>query len=115
MIPEICGFRAKFWYYECKGYVYASHKELPVVDDPSDIKPKNFRFDFFVSNTKKKKKAVLIELDGHEHHKTKAQRIIDSIKRNEAASLGIPVVVFTGTQLHADIEACFASIDDILK
>jgi len=114
LIPEICGFRAKFWYLEYKGYAYASHQDLPTVDDPNNVKSKNFRFDFFVSNTKKKK-AILIELDGHEHHKTKSQRIIDSIKRNEAAALGIPVVVFTGTQIHANVAACFASIDEILK
>lgn len=114
LIPEVCGFRAKFWYLEYKGYVYASDKDLPPVDSPSNVKFKNFRFDFFVSNTKKKR-AIFIELDGHEHHKTKQQRIIDSIKRNEAAALGIPVVVFTGTQIQADIAACFASIDEILK
>lgn len=114
LIPEVCGFRAKFWYLEYKDCVYASHQDLPPVDDPRNVKSKNFRFDFFVSNTKKNK-AILIELDGHEHHKTKPQRIIDSIKRNEAAALGIPVVVFTGTQIYADIAACFASIDEILK
>lgn len=114
LIPEVGGFRAKFWYYEYEGLAYATHNDLPPTDDPDDIKPKNFRFDFFVSNTKKNK-AALIELDGHETHKTKPQRIIDSIKRNEAAALGIPVVVFTGTQIHSDISACFSSISDIVS
>lgn len=114
LIPEVCGFRAKFYYHEYKGLAYAEYKDLPPVDDPANVKTKNFRFDFFVSNTKKRK-AAFIELDGHESHKTKPQRIIDSIKRNTAASLGIPVVVFTGTQLHADLAACFDSIDDLLS
>lgn len=114
LIPEVCGFREKFWYLEYKGYVYASYPDLPPIDDPLNIKRKNFRFDFFISNTKKNK-AVFIELDGHEHHKTKQQRIIDSIKRNEAAKLNIPVVVFTGTQIQADISTCFSSIDNLLK
>lgn len=114
LIPEVCGFRAKFWYLEYKGYVYATYPDLPPVEDPNNVKHKNFRFDFFISNTKKNK-AIFIELDGHEHHKTKPQRIIDSIKRNEAAKLDIPVVVFTGTQIQADIAACFSSIDEILK
>ena len=116
IIPEVCAFRDKFWYYEYKGCVYASHNDLPPVEDYTDVKSKNFRFDFFVSNTKKNK-AILIELDGHEHHKTKSQRVLDSIKRNKAAMLEIPVsvVVFTGTQIHENIEACFDSIDDILR
>lgn len=113
LIPEVCGFRSKFGYLEYKGNVYASYPDLPPVDDPDNIKYKNFRFDFFISNTKKNK-AVFIELDGHEFHKTKPQRIIDSIKRNEAAKLDIPVVVFTGTQIHSNIAACFSSINEIL-
>lgn len=114
LIPEVCGFRSRFWYLEYKGNVYASDQDLPPVDDPNNVKFKNFRFDFLVSNTRKNK-AIFIELDGHEFHKTKPQRIVDSIKRNEAAKFGIPVVVFTGTQIHADIAACFAAIDEALK
>lgn len=114
IIPEVCGFRAKFYYYEYLGKVYSSWKDIPQEAEYPDAKSKNFRYDFFISNTKKKK-AALIELDGHEYHKTKPQRIIDSIKRNEAAALGLPVIVFTGTKLNENIESCFASINDILR
>jgi len=113
MIPEVCGFRAKFYYYQYKEKIYSSYSEMPPCAAFPDIKPVNFRYDFFVSNTKRNK-AVLIELDGHEFHKTKAQRIIDSIKRNQAATLGIPVIVFTGTKVQEGIAACFSSINDIL-
>jgi len=114
IIPEVCGFRAKFYYYEYLGKVYATRKDIPEEAECRDVKSKNFRYDYFISNTKKKK-AALIELDGHEFHKTKPQRIIDSIKRNEAATLGLPVIVFTGTKLNENIDSCFASIDDILS
>lgn len=113
LVPEVCGFRARFWYLEYKGLAYPSYGELPPVDDPANIRAKNFRFDFFISSTNRNR-AALIELDGHEHHKTKPQRIIDSIKRNEAARLDIPVIVFTGTQLHSNIAACFSSINEVL-
>lgn len=114
LIPEVCGFRAKFYYYEFEDKIYSSHNEIGKPFDLGDVHPKNFRFDFFVSNTRKNK-AVLIELDGQEFHKTKSQRIIDSIKRNEAAKLNIPVVVFTGTKIKENIESCFLSIENILK
>ena len=113
LIPEVCGFRARFFHLEYKGMAYSTYSDLPPVGDPSNVKTKNFRFDFFVANTRRKR-AILIELDGHEHHKTKPQRIVDSIKRNEAASHGIPVVVFTGTQIKAGIEGCFKSIEEVL-
>lgn len=113
LIPEVCGFRAKFYYYEYKERAYATRGEVPEDAEYSELHIKNFRYDFFISNTKKNKIA-LIEIDGHETHKTKNQRIIDSIKRNEAANLNIPVVVFTGTQIHSDIASCFRSINDLL-
>ena len=61
----------------------------------------------FLFRIRRKKKAAFIELDGHEFHKTKPQRVVDSIKRNHAAKIGLPVIVFTGTKLTENIEACF--------
>lgn len=114
LIPEVCGFRAKLYYYEYDEKIYPSYREIPACASLPDVKPVNFRYDFFVSNSIRNK-AVLIELDGHEFHKTKQQRIVDSIKRNEAAKLGLPVIVFTGTKLHENIESCFSSINDIIR
>lgn len=114
LIPEVCGLDRLFWYFEYIGNVYATKNEiLSSANNSSNIKPKNFRFDFFISNPKNKK-AAFIELDGHENHKTKEQRIIDSIKRNTAAEMNIPVIVFTGTQITADIKACFNSMKELL-
>ena len=113
LIPEVCGFRAKFYYYEYDDKIYSSFSEMPHEPIFPEAKSVNFRYDFFVSNCKRNK-AVLVELDGHEFHKTKPQRIIDSIKRNEAAKLGLPVIVLTGTKLQEDMASCFSSINDIL-
>lgn len=114
IIPEVNGFRPRFYYLEYNGKVYANHNDIPGRANLNDIKWKNFRFDFFVSNPKKKKAAV-IELDGHEFHKTVDQRVIDSIKRNTAVQHNISIIVFTGTQITRNIDAVFEQIGDFLN
>lgn len=115
LIPEVCGLDLHFLYYVYQGKAFATANEISLsAGNSTNIKPIKFRFDFFVSNPKNKK-AAFIELDGHENHKTKEQRIIDSIKRNAAAEMNIPVIVFTGTQITTDIKACFNSMKELLK
>jgi hypothetical protein len=114
LIPEVCALKGKFWCYEYDGRTFATWNEIPEDAHEDDVRPKSFRLDFFINNVKKQKNSF-IELDGHEFHKTKPQRIIDSIKRNHVSSLGIPLNVFTGTQLTQNIEACFQQMGDIFS
>ena len=45
-------------------------------------------------------RAVVVELDGHDWHKTKAQRGKDAKKDRWLQARGIPVVRFTGSEIH---------------
>ncbi len=43
---------------------------------------------------------LLIELDGHDYHKTKGQRINDFIKRTLATNNGWQMNIIIGTQIR---------------
>jgi len=99
IIPEVCGFRKGFYYYTYKDRAYSSYRNIPSSAQYYEVRSVNFRYDFFVANTRRGK-AALIELDGHEHHKTKRQRVIDSIKRNQATILNIPLIPSLSPRKH---------------
>jgi very-short-patch-repair endonuclease len=56
-------------------------------------------------------KAVVVELDGHEGHKTKQQRNEDAQRELWFQQKGISVLRWTGTQVTADAKAC---VDQLL-
>lgn len=58
---------------------------------------------------------LLIELDGHDYHKTKDQRINDSIKRIIATNNGWQMNVITGSQIHRDIDEVFNSMKEFFE
>lgn len=106
--------RAKFYYYNYENNNYSSRQEIPYKEIISPIKSINFRYDFLVINFQKQKIAF-IELDGFEFHKTREQQTIDSIKRNTASKLGIPILTFTSKRINDDIEAVFKELDLYLE
>src|SRR5690606_22096469 len=71
------------------------------------------RFDFCVINVEKQKK-LIIELDGHQYHHRKKDRIRDSVKRTAALRNGWIIQSFTGSQIYRNIQSCFESIKDFL-
>lgn len=95
IIPEFCGTRKMFYCYKDSNY-------------------QNIRYDFAVINYNKQKK-LFIELDGQDYHKTKEQRINDSVKRSFATNEGWQVNVVTGTQICKDILGVFKTMDDYLS
>jgi len=52
----------------------------------------------------------VIELDGHEYHKTKYQRTHDAKRDRWLYGQGWHVLRFTGTEIHQDLDRC---IDEI--
>jgi|LSQX01.2.fsa_nt_gb very-short-patch-repair endonuclease len=55
----------------------------------------------FVVNDK-----YIIEIDGHEHHKTKAQRYQDYQRERYLISMGYIVIRFTGSEVFVDPHSC---------
>ncbi len=60
-------------------------------------------------------KAVVVELDGHEGHKTKTQRVEDSKREIWFQQKGISVLRWTGTQVTADARACVHQLLVVLR
>ncbi len=112
LLPEVCGDRELYF---CNNYrdEYALDP-LPHWTFFEECKLINIRFDFAVVNWYKQTK-LLIELDGHEYHKTVEQGNNDAIKRIIATNRGWQLNVFTGTQIKRDIEHCFKSIKKFLE
>lgn len=104
LIPEVCGTRSMYYCHRDVNGVYS-------FEYTEYAKPINVRFDFAVINYKKQK-MLLIELDGHDYHKTKDQRINDSIKRSIATQNGWQMNVITGTQIYRNIDAVFDSMQE---
>jgi very-short-patch-repair endonuclease len=71
-----------------------------------------FRPDFFVHYAGR---VVVVEIDGHEWHKTKEQRGRDAVKTRFFAARGIRVVPFTGSQVWKDAAACVRELHDVLR
>ncbi len=113
IIPEVCSLRQKFYYYKYSSGIYTTLQEIPYNDSEEKVKPINFRYDFLVANFTRQKIAF-IELDGFEHHKSREQQTIDSIKRNKASSLGISLLTFTSKRIKEDIDAVFKELQDYL-
>ena len=104
IIPEFCGDRRMY-------YCYKDTKGRYTLENGKDYQAVNVRFDFAVINFKRQK-MLLIELDGHDYHKTKDQRLNDSVKRAIATRNVWQLNVITGTQIHNDIDAVFNMMDD---
>lgn len=107
LIPEVCGTRKMF-------YCYKDTKGEYSLNASKDSVPVNVRYDFAIINYKKQK-LLFIELDGHEYHKTKDQRVNDSVKRAIATSHGWKMNVITGTQIHNNINDVYDMMNDFFS
>lgn len=61
----------------------------------------NYRVDFLI-----KSKNLVIELDGHDYHKTKEQRTKDASRQRCLEMKGYRVIRFTGTEIHKNVNKC---------
>lgn len=113
LIPEVCGFRTSFYYYMYKENIYTQKSEI-LEEITVPVKNVNFRYDFLVVNFKSQKIAF-IELDGFEHHKTRQQQTIDSIKRNNASKNKVALFTFTSKRINDDIKSVFNELESYLK
>lgn len=104
IIPEFCGTRKMFYCYrDVNGRYSFKHTD--------DCVPVNVRYDFAIINYNKQK-MLFLELDGHDYHKTKDQRINDSIKRTIATNYGWQMNVVTGTQIYQNVHEVFNYMKD---
>ncbi len=69
-----------------------------------------YRVDFAIEHLK-----IVIELDGHEHHKTKEQRTNDSKRERYLQSQGWYVIRFTGSEIWKDVDGCVQEMLKILR
>lgn len=57
----------------------------------------------------------VVELDGHEWHKTKEQRGADAARERWFEERGLRVHRFTGSQVHADPQGCVSELLNLLR
>lgn len=113
IIPEVCGFRSNFYYFTHNENIYTQKSDI-IEEITNRVKNVNFRYDFLVVNFKQQKIAF-IELDGFEHHKTRQQQTIDSIKRNNASKNEVVLFTFTSKRINEDIKSVFNELESYLK
>lgn len=58
---------------------------------------------------------LVIELDGHDYHKTKEQRTRDAKRERDLQELGWYVIRFTGTEVYRNIEQCIEQVERICQ
>lgn len=68
-----------------------------------------FFIDFSVVNT-----SLLIEIDGHDYHKTREQRSRDAKRDRELHAMGYTVLRFTGSEVYNDPAGCVDQVKNIL-
>lgn len=59
--------------------------------------------------------AVVVELDGHDGHKTRDQRTRDTRRERWFQARGMTVMRFTGSEVYADVDVCVKSLLDVLR
>lgn len=59
--------------------------------------------------------SVIVELDGHDGHKTKDQREHDAKKARWFDKRGLKVVRYTGSEVHRDVQGCVKDLMDVLR
>ncbi|WOD41196.1 endonuclease domain-containing protein [Nodosilinea sp. E11] len=69
-----------------------------------------YRVDFLV-----KEKKFVIEIDGHDYHKTKEQRTRDCLRQRKLNLYGYYVIRFTGTEVYRNVGSCVRETLDLLK
>lgn len=106
LLPQITGAKKKFW---VNKDLFGGYKVKGDIDSGGEIAV--VRFDFGLINYKKQKK-LLLELDGHEGHKSKAQRSKDAVKRKIATKFGWDMLVFTGTQIQNEFDDVIETLED---
>ncbi len=92
---------------EIRFYVYALSK-IP------GIKPQiwvdEYRVDFAIPDKK-----FVIELDGHEYHKTREQRTSDAKRERHLINKGWQVLRFTGSEIYEDVTGRIEEIKTMIK
>lgn len=68
-----------------------------------------YRVDFAIPDKK-----IVIELDGHEYHKTKEQRTNDAKRERDLQLLGWNVIRFTGSEIYQDVAKCVAQVVEFI-
>jgi len=66
---------------------------------------KNYRVDFAIPHIK-----MVIEIDGHEYHKTKEQRTSDAKRERDLEELGWYVIRFTGSEIYKNVDKCIEQV-----
>jgi very-short-patch-repair endonuclease len=69
-----------------------------------------YRVDFLI-----REKRFVIELDGHDYHKTKQQRTSDASRQRYLQGLGYTVIRFTGSEIYKDVSKCVAETIQLLS
>lgn len=59
--------------------------------------------------------SVVVELDGHDFHKTKEQRAHDNRKARWFEKRGMKLVRYTGSEVYADAQSCVKDLLDVLR
>jgi very-short-patch-repair endonuclease len=68
-----------------------------------------FRVDFMVRSHR-----LIIELDGHEYHKTREQRTADASRQRALQLEGWTVIRFTGTEIYHNVSSCVDQTIELL-
>ncbi len=100
MEPLLTPIEQKFW---------QASKNL-IQDIQAQVWIEKYRVDFFV-----KSKNLIIELDGHDFHKTKEQRTNDAIRQRFLEKKGYRLIRFTGSEIHQNINKCLKQTIDFLE
>jgi len=70
------------------------------------------RPDFIVFGTER---PIVVEVDGHAYHHTRAQRTSDAQRGRWLQGQGFEVVRFTGSEIHADVGKCVRELRELVK
>ena len=101
----------RFEFTPIESHFYKSLKETGLTFTPqcwlvAEGRPK-YRIDFMVYYGGR---AIAVELDGHESHKTKEARNKDSTRDRFLLQRGLQTIRFTGSQVHEDVGKCIEEL-----
>ncbi len=93
---------------------YVKLKENTLEEDfkliEQQLKIDRYRVDFAIPQ-----KSIVVELDGHDSHKTKKQRTNDAQRERYLQQNGWYVIRYTGSEIKTDIQRCLKDFYSITK
>ena len=90
--------------------IFAAAAEAAGIAFREEVQISRYRVDFFLNDTN-----VIVEVDGHEYHKSVEDRTYDAKRDRALQHEGYTILRFTGTEITSAVYLCITEVKQFLE